>query len=611
MRGASLPYIVKWLFRFGPTNPICLRLGATGSRRESHLAIRTAYLVILMAIFIIALMGESGTLRGMAQRGAQAFTIISFGQVFLICLLTPVFMSGAITQEANTQTWDILLTSPLNAFQIVIGNLLGRLFFIFSLLLSTLPIFLVTQFFGGVPGVSIFTALGISVASALIVGAIAITLSVARTAGRRAVFLFYVAVVFYLAVTWVIDGQLRTSVAIGGLAQGTTVMTPLNPFLVLESVLLSKSYTANAPLGTGPLMSFWLLHPVTLFYSLSLLITTGLMLFSTFRVRLIGSRSSQTSLVSRMVPGFMASSGTRAPRVVGDNPIAWWERDCRSRAPGPRVGRLLFLLSGGVGLLLPLGLFLAGSIDVSLFRLLLLAILTIETIIILLTALNLSATAVSREREDGTLDLILTTPIQPGPYLAGKLRGLIQGLSSMLMVPVSSLILVAIFVLVSPGTFEVASQVGTRSVRLPLILPEVALLFPLVLISCTALCVMIGLQWSLRSRSTIGSVTSALLIVTMVLFVIGLCGVNAGASIEIVGAFFAALSPINLILAGVSPGEYLSAGIAKGDQMGGTRVALMVGALVASGAYAGVVYAIYVSMKRSFMMTVRRLAGNS
>lgn len=611
LRGDLVPHVLKWFFRFGPTNPICTRLAVTGSRRESHLAIRTAYLVILMTIFLIALLGESGTLRAMAQRGAQAFTIISFGQVFLICLLTPVFMSGAITQEANGQTWDILLTSPLNAFQIVIGNLLGRLFFIFSLLLSTLPIFLVTQFFGGVPGTSIFTALGISVASALIVGAIAITLSVTRTAGRRAVFLFYVAVVFYLAVTWLIDGQLRAPIALGSLAQGTTIMTPLNPFLALESVLLSKSYTANAPLGTGSFMSFWLLQPVGIFYSLCFLITFGLMLFSTFRVRLIGSRSSQKSLISRILPSFIAPGDVRAPRVVGDNPIAWWERDCRSRAFGPRLGRLFFIGFGVIGLLLPIGLFLSGAIDVSLFRLLLLSILTVETVIILLTALNLSATAVSREREDGTLDLILTTPIQPGPYLAGKLRGLIQGLASMLFVPVASLAVMAGLVLFFPSRFEVISNVGTKAVTLPLILPETALLFPFVLVSCTAMCVMVGLQWSLRSRSTIGSVTSALMILVMVLFVLGLCGVNAGTSIEVVGAFLAALSPINLVLAGVSPADFLSASMGTDGNVNGSRIALAIGALIASCAYAGVVFAIHVSMKRSFMMTVRRLAGNS
>jgi ABC-type transport system involved in multi-copper enzyme maturation permease subunit len=611
IRGDTLPSILQWLFRFGPTNPICTRLAVTGSRRESHLAIRTAYLVILMTIFLVALLGDSGTLRAMAQRGAQAFTIISFGQVFLICLLTPVFMSGAITQEANTQTWDILLTSPLNAFQIVIGNLLGRLFFIFSLLLSTLPIFLVTQFFGGVPGTSIFTALGISAASALIVGAIAITLSVTRTGGRRAVFLFYVAVVFYLAVTWLVDGQLRTQIAVGSLAEGTTIMTPLNPFLALEAVLLSNSYAANAPIGSGRFMSFWLLHPVGLFYSLSLLISFGLMFFSTFRVRLLGSRSSQIPFLRRISPSFLTSDGVRAPRVVGENPIAWWERDCRSRALGPRLGRFFFIGFGALSLLLILGLFLNGSIDVPLCRLLLLATLTIETVIILLTALNLSATAVSREREDGTLDLILTTPIQPGPYLSGKLRGLIQGLASMLLVPIVTLLFIAILVVAFPSKFESISQVGTNSVQLPLILPEMSLLFPLVLISCTAMCVMVGLQWSLRSRSTIGSVTSALLILVMVLFVLGLCGVNAGSSIEVVGAFFASLSPINLILAGVNPAEFLYASVSNPGQVIGARIALAIGAIVAACAYCGVVFVIPASMKRSFMMAVRRLSGNS
>ena len=69
-------------------------------------------------------------------------------------------------------------------------------------------------------------------------------------------------------------------------------------------------------------------------------------------------------------------------------------------------------------------------------RVTLLAIVAAEITIVVLAAVNMSATAVSREREDGTLDLILTTPIQPGPYISGKLRGLIQYLLPMLVVPV-------------------------------------------------------------------------------------------------------------------------------------------------------------------------------
>jgi len=50
---------------------------------------------------------------------------------------------------------------------------------------------------------------------ALLVAAIAITLSVTRTAGRRAVFIFYVSVVLYLFATWAIDNQIRVPVAPG------------------------------------------------------------------------------------------------------------------------------------------------------------------------------------------------------------------------------------------------------------------------------------------------------------------------------------------------------------------------------------------------------------
>ena len=59
---------------------------------------------------------------------------------------------------------------------------------------------------------------------------------------------------------------------------------------------------------------------------------------------------------------------------------------------------------------------------------------------------RLSAFAVSREREDGTLDIILSTPIQPGPYIAGKLRGLIQYLMPMILVPTLTMLIIAVFV---------------------------------------------------------------------------------------------------------------------------------------------------------------------
>ena len=136
-----MPALLNWLLRLLPTNPICMRLVQGGSRRPRHMLIRSAYLAVMIVVLAFALLSTIGvtpSVRQLARAGAQTFTWISYLQVILICLLTPVFMAGAIAQEANPRTWDIMLTTPLGNLQIVLGNLFGRLFFILALLFSTL-----------------------------------------------------------------------------------------------------------------------------------------------------------------------------------------------------------------------------------------------------------------------------------------------------------------------------------------------------------------------------------------------------------------------------------------------------------------------------------------
>lgn len=563
---------------------------------------------VLMVVLLLGLVGENATLREMAQRGAFAFTIISFGQVLLICLLTPVFMSGAIAQEANASTWDILLTSPLNALQIVLGNLFGRLFFILALLVSTLPVFAVTQFFGGVPGETIFESIAVAGCSALVVAAIAITLSVTRTAGRRAVFIFYVCIALYLLGTWAADSQLRMPLSPGSSTKGTTFLTPLNPFLAMEALLLTNTYAPSESVGAGWFHRFWYSHPVALFCWLCILTSTILVIYSTLRVRSIGTSAGQ----SRWRQSFsgVAGTGARAPRRVGNNPIAWWEHDGRGRTLGALVGRWSFVAVGIAAAILVLALYINGLMSVSAFRTTFLTLLAAETVIVILTALNLSATAVSREREDGTLDLILTTPIQPSPYLAGKLRGLIQNLLPMILVPCVSLALGAI--LVVSGGFGaqtiVQTTIATKAVDVPLLVPESAIIFPFVLIGCTAFCVMVGLHWSIKSRGTIGSVIAALGVVLVIMVILAFCGLTAGRNVELVGPFFASLSPINLLMSTIMPEEFIGPSLTPEMNPGG-RIALLVGGVIATAIYIAMVFGMHAAMKRSFMMTVRKLAG--
>jgi ABC-type Na+ efflux pump permease subunit len=233
-------------------------------------------------------------------------------------------------------------------------------------------------------------------------------------------------------------------------------------------------------------------------------------------------------------------------------------------------------------------------------------------VIVSLTAINLSGTAVSREREDGTLDLLLTTPIQPGPYLAGKLQGLVQYLLPMILVPFVTLGAASIYVLAGGfGTTQplvVNATVGTATVPVPIVLPEAAIEVTVVLVAFVAFCVMVGLQWSIKSKGTIGSVIAAFGVVVLVGGTLGACGAVSGRSIPVVGAVITALSPVNLALAAISPETVLWGGSAD---LAGARTGLAVGSVLAAAGYFGAVFGMHAAMKRTFMMTVRRLAGTN
>jgi len=220
-----MPAVLRKFSDLLPTNPIVVRLVSGAGRRTRDLLVRGATLGALMVLVFFALLGSSGSLRDMAQSGANAFTLISYGQVTAICLLTPLFMAGAIAQESNPRTWEILVTTPLSSLQIVLGNLFGRLFFALALLASTLPLCLAARIFGGVRGSSVVAGMAVSGCSAIFLGSVAVMLSVTRSAGKRGVFAFYAGTVLVLFATGAAD-------LAGGWSRCITEAPRLRPFFL-------------------------------------------------------------------------------------------------------------------------------------------------------------------------------------------------------------------------------------------------------------------------------------------------------------------------------------------------------------------------------------------
>src|SRR6266487_5599187 len=145
----------NYLWRLVPANPILLRVVEAAGKRRRDLFVRCGYLALLILVVIFALIGSGATVGGgslgeLAKVSAHIFQQMSYLQLGLVALLAPVFTAGAITQEKDSQTYDILLATPLTNGQIVLGSLLSRVFFVVALLVSGVPIFAITKVFGGV-----------------------------------------------------------------------------------------------------------------------------------------------------------------------------------------------------------------------------------------------------------------------------------------------------------------------------------------------------------------------------------------------------------------------------------------------------------------------------
>src|SRR5436305_15328565 len=197
--------ITDYLWRLLPANPILLRVVESGGKRKRDLFIRCGYLGLLITLVIFSLVTSSNSVSGtslanLAAESGKIFQRMSMLQLALVALLAPIFTAGAITQEKDSQTYDILLTTPLTNGQIVLGSLLSRLFFVVTLLISGIPIFAITQIFGGVAISSITLSFLIACATAFVTGALAMAIAVFKVGTRRTIYSFYLFIMLYLAI---------------------------------------------------------------------------------------------------------------------------------------------------------------------------------------------------------------------------------------------------------------------------------------------------------------------------------------------------------------------------------------------------------------------------
>src|SRR5687767_8359373 len=564
----------EYVWRLIPANPILLRVVESGGRRTRDALIRCGYLGLLIGLVVVLLMssGESlgsGDLTALAKTSSQLFQNMSYLQLGLVALLAPIFTAGAITQEKDSQTYDILLATPLTNGQIVLGSLMSRLFFVIALLISGIPIFSVTQIFGGVAINSIAMSFLIAAATAFVTGALAMAIATFKVGTRRTIFSFYLFVVIYLVGLFLLDKLAYFHVA-GPKGAHVSWFTGIHPFLALRVILGDDTYVPPdltmlpAHLRVWPL-SWYLTSPATFYVSFMFFLSFVLIIPSILMLR----RMAQTTSTLRawVLRKLHLSSGdrTKKPRAVWGNPIAWREAKTKASAARASVLRYGFIAAGLVGALVLLVMFASTPVtpakyidrtsynagvdtlfvhgeqtygvlpttkvtlngkDVSqdvlrgryevvgtepavgprntrvlksidlrdvprrvnaeTVRQYLLGMVFLEFAVILLIVTNAAASTVTREKEDGSLDLLLSTPITSRYYIWGKLRGLVSFVLPLVAVPVAS-----VFFFIVYDCFRIIR--GDDFAFRWIVFPEAVLVMPATLIIVAAFASILGM----------------------------------------------------------------------------------------------------------------------
>jgi ABC-type transport system involved in multi-copper enzyme maturation permease subunit len=157
-------------------------------RGRRAFAIVTVYLVLLslFAWGIYELQRQSNEMRFQngdigagaatisAQVGQSIFAGLLVLETLLILVLAPALTSGAVSQEREKQTLDLLIATPLSRLALVVGKLISALTYVLLLILASIPLSAIVFTFGGVGPEDILRAYVYLFAVAFGTGAIAL-----------------------------------------------------------------------------------------------------------------------------------------------------------------------------------------------------------------------------------------------------------------------------------------------------------------------------------------------------------------------------------------------------------------------------------------------------
>lgn len=213
--------------------------------------------VLLGTIALICFFGES-SIKGYMTPGSYTMPIRCYMMMayllFLLLLLTvPVIAGTSISLEREKRTLDLLMTTQLNPWKIIIGKLEASLGIVFVIAFSAMPALALVMVFGGIGLLDLFALVLLLLVFGVFIGNIGIFCSVIFRKTTVATLMSYFIVMLFVAGTiaavalvyylQVLRGQGMEEIVTPDVG-GTVYLFLLNPFLTFSGLLSQQ-------IGTG------------------------------------------------------------------------------------------------------------------------------------------------------------------------------------------------------------------------------------------------------------------------------------------------------------------------------------------------------------------------
>lgn len=402
---------------FGPIFDKELRVS---SRRKRNYFLRFGY-VLFLSFFILFVwysiidIRSTGTnvyqVSRFSQLGRGVIIYFVWFQFVVAQLIAIIMLSSSISDEIRSGTLSVLMTTPVNSFQIVIGKLFSKLFQIILLLAVSLPFLTIIRIFGGVPWDYIVSSLCITATAVFFVGALSLFLSICY---RHAYSVILVVVIGYMLFFGALPGLFIWLAVKGVLNQNTahSIIALVNPFWAI-SMTTQKLSTPSIKIFS------WQLHCLII-----LVATTILLAVSVWKVRHAalseafgGDRKIRSKNKKRDINTPQPQTVTSPVKRVTGAPIYWKEMYKGFFGRSKTDTAITFLLFGLAILAGILFLFSARNNRIIIFPYYLLSGVYLIAMIRLAI---FTAGSIAGEKEARTWPILLMTPLEDKEIILGK-----------------------------------------------------------------------------------------------------------------------------------------------------------------------------------------------